>query len=62
MMGRDKLFVCWLEAAPTVVVEQSENSSGAPQIMHDGTMTPTVPASPAISFSEGRSLVASREP
>ena len=62
MMGRDKLFVCWLEAAPTVVVEQSGNSSGAPQIMHDGTITPTVSASPAISFSEESSLAAFHEP
>ena len=40
MMGRDKLFVCWLEAAPTVVVEQTGNTSCAPQMVDDSTRKP----------------------
>jgi hypothetical protein len=49
MMGRDKLFVCWLEEAPVPIVEQTGSKSCAPQLVHSSTTEAGAATDPALS-------------
>jgi hypothetical protein len=60
MMGRDKLFVCWLEAAPIPVVEQTGNTSCAPRLVDSSPTEAGVGTDPAPSACGDRLAAAFR--
>jgi hypothetical protein len=60
MMGRDKLFVCWLEEVPVPIVEQTGNKSCAPQLVDGSTSEAGAGTDPALNARDDRLAAALR--
>jgi hypothetical protein len=60
MMGRDKLFVCWLEAVPVPVMEQTGNKSSTPQLMDSRTTEAGAGTDHALNACDDRMAAALR--